>query len=139
MSNTHASCRHGMFLTHCETTPCSARPRSCWIHISQVQKQLQCARLTSRQALAVRGPEGTHQRPSTIGFWSASCPAISYCWSQILSSLQPTPALGPALPLLSRAGANGLPQSRSLKPERSNSDTAETARAVLISELQRGN
>lgn len=138
MSNTHASCRHGMFLTHCETTPCSARPRSCRIHISPVQKQLQCARLTSRQALAVRGPEGTHQRPSTIGLWSASCPTISYCWSQILSSLQPTPALGPAPPLLSRAGANGLPQSKSLKPERSNSDTA-AARAVLLSELRREN
>lgn len=138
MSNTHPSCRHGMFLTHCETTPCSARPRSCWTHISQVQKQLQRARLTSRQALAVRGPEGAHQRPSAIGLWSSSCPAISYCWSQTLSSSQPTPALGPAPPLLSRAGANGLPQSKSLKPERSNCDKA-AARAVLLPELQREN
>lgn len=138
MSNTHPSCGHGILLTHHETTPCSARTRSCWIHICQVRKQLQHARLRSRQDLAVRGPEGAHQRPSTTDLWNASCPALSYGWSQTLSSSQPTPPLGLAPPLVSRAGANGLPQSKSLKFDHSNSDTA-AARAVLLSELQKEN
>lgn len=63
-------------------------------------------------------------------------PAVSYHWSQTLS--QPTPALGPAPPPLSRAGTNCLPQSKSLKPHQSDSDTA-AARDVLLSELQREN
>lgn len=88
--------------------------------------------------LAVRGPEGAHQRPSTTDLWNASCPALSYGWSQTLSSSQPTPPLGLAPPLVSRAGANGLPQSKSLKFDHSNSDTA-AARAVLLSELQKEN
>lgn len=97
--NAHPSCGRGMFLKPWETTTCSARARSCWVHVSQVQNRLRRARGTvSRHwQYAVRSNPASRPHPHASG--TLLGPAVFWKRLKLLlriNSCTQVPALGPS-------------------------------------------